>query len=282
MSAARASRTEKPIDELTEKEAAAELARLAAEIAEHDRHYHVDDAPTISDAEYDALARRNLGIEDRFPDLVREDSPSNRVGAPPAEGFAKVRHQVPMLSLAKAYTDQDVEDFFQRFARFFLGSEKLGEVEFTAEPKIDGLSASLRFEKGVFVQGATRGDGAVGEDITANLKTIPDIPQRLKGSGWPDSIEIRGEVYMTYAEFHSLKERSAAVGGQDYVNPRNTAAGSLRQKDPAVTASRNLKFFAYAWGFTSADPAPTQYDSVQKFGEWGFKISPLMIRARTV
>jgi DNA ligase (NAD+) len=282
MSSVRASRTEKPIDELTEKEAAAELARLATEIAEHDRHYHVEDAPTISDAEYDALARRNLGIEDRFPELVREDSPSRRVGGPPAEGFAKVRHQVPMLSLAKAYTDQDVEDFFQRFARFFLGSEKLGEVMFTAEPKIDGLSASLRYESGVFVQGATRGDGAVGEDITANLKTIPDIPKRLKGSGWPEIIEIRGEVYMTYAEFHALKERSAAVGGQDYVNPRNTAAGSLRQKDPSVTASRNLKFLAYAWGYTSADPAPTQFESVQKFGDWGFKISPLMIRAKTV
>jgi DNA ligase (NAD+) len=282
MSSSRVSLAEKPVEQLTEQEAAEELARLAAEIAEHDRRYHVEDAPTISDAEYDALARRNLAIEDRFPDLVREDSPSKRVGGAPAEGFAKVRHQVPMLSLAKAYTDQDVEDFFQRFSRFFLGSEKLGDVMFTAEPKIDGLSASLRYENGVFVQGATRGDGAVGEDITANLRTIPDIPQRLKGSGWPEIIEIRGEVYMTYAEFHALRERSAAAGGQDHVNPRNTAAGSLRQKDPAVTASRNLKFLAYAWGYATADPAPTQYDSVEKFGQWGFKISPLMIRAKTV
>src|SRR3954454_3932937 len=265
MSPVRASRTEKPVDELTEKEAAGELARLAVEIAEHNRRYHVEDAPVISDAEYDALARRNLGIEQRFPELVREDSASKRVGGAPAEGFAKVRHQVPMLSLAKAYTDQDVEDFFQRFARFFLGSEKLGEVQFTAEPKIDGLSASLRYEIGVLVQGATRGDGAFGEDIPANRRTIPDIPPRLKGSAWPEVIEIRGEVYMTYAEFQSLKERSAAVGGQDYVNPRNTAAGSLRQKDPSVTASRNLKFVAYAWGYTSEDPAPTQFGSVQKF-----------------
>jgi DNA ligase (NAD+) len=271
----------KPVDELSNEEAAAELARLAEEIAFHDQRYHVEDNPLISDAEYDALSRRNLAIEERFPELVREDSPSTRVGAPPAEGFAKVRHAVPMLSLAKAYTDEDVQDFFQRFSRFFQGSD-LGEVQFTAEPKIDGLSASLRYENGAFVQGATRGDGAVGEDITANLKTIADIPKRLKGSGWPDTIEIRGEVYMTYAEFQSLKERSAAAGGQDYVNPRNTAAGSLRQKDPSVTASRNLKFLAYAWGFASADPAPTQYDSVQKFADWGFKISPLLIRAKAV
>ena len=172
----------KPVEQLTEKEAAAELARLAEEIAEHDRRYHAEDAPTISDADYDALRRRNLAIEERFPDLVRDDSPSSRVGAPPAEGFAKVRHAVPMLSLAKAYTDEDVADFFQRFWRFFRDVEKLGEVLFTAEPKIDGLSASLRYENGVFVQGATRGDGAVGEDITANLKDDrrhPEAPERL-------------------------------------------------------------------------------------------------------
>ncbi|RWK98021.1 MAG: NAD-dependent DNA ligase LigA, partial [Mesorhizobium sp.] len=180
-----------------------------------------------------------------------------------------------------AYTDQDVADFIERGRRFFDRDKNL-DIAFTAEPKIDGLSASLRYEGGEFVQGATRGNGAVGEDITANLRTITDIPKHLKGSGWPDIIEIRGEVYMTYAEFKALKERSAAVGGQDYVNPRNTAAGSLRQKDPSVTASRNLKFFAYAWGYTSEDPAPTQYDSVQKFAEWGFKISPLMVRAKSV
>src|SRR5690606_11983886 len=153
------------------------------------------------------------------------------------------------------------------------------DIAFTAEPKIDGLSASLRYENGVFVQGATRGDGAVGEDITANLRTIKDIPHKLSGSGWPEVIEIRGEVYMTYAEFQALKERSAAAGGQDYVNRRNTAAGSLRQKDPTITASRNLRFFAYAWGFASEEPAPTQYEAVQKFAEWGFQISPLMVRA---
>lgn len=273
--------SEKPIDALTDDEAAAELERLADAIAQADIAYHQNDAPEITDAEYDALRRRNAALEEAFPQLVREDSPSLNVGAPPAEGFAKVRHAVPMLSLAKAYTDQDVVDFLQRGRRFFERDKEL-ELAFTAEPKIDGLSASLRYENGVFVQGATRGDGAVGEDITANLKTIADIPHRLKGSGWPKTIEIRGEVYMPYAEFQALKERSAAAGGQDYVNPRNTAAGSLRQKDPAVTASRNLRFFAYAWGQTSEDPAPTQFGAVQKFAEWGFQITPLMVRAQSV
>ena len=271
----------KPVEDLTEPEADAELARLAAAIAEADIAYHQNDAPEITDAAYDALRRRNDAIEAAFPHLVREDSPTMKVGAPPAEGFAKVRHAVPMLSLAKAYTDEDVVDFLERGRRFFQRDEGL-EIAFTAEPKIDGLSASLRYENGIFVQGATRGDGAVGEDITANLRTIKDIPEKLKGSGWPQTIEIRGEVYMTYAEFQALKERSAAVGGQDYVNPRNTAAGSLRQKDPSITASRNLRFFAYAWGYTTEDPAPTQYDAVQKFAEWGFQVSPLMVRAKSV
>jgi DNA ligase (NAD+) len=272
---------EKPVETLTEAEAAAELERLANEIAFHDERYHTEDAPVISDAEYDALRRRNLAIEQRYPDLKRADSPTGSVGAPLAEGFAKVRHAVPMLSLAKAYTDQDVVDFLDRAKRFFE-RDKDFDIAFTAEPKIDGLSASLRYENGIFVQGATRGDGTVGEDITANLRTIADIPHRLKGSGWPEVIEIRGEVYMTYAEFEALKERSTAAGGQDYVNPRNTAAGSLRQKDPAVTASRNLKFFAYAWGYTTADPAPTQYEAVWKFAEWGFQVNPLMVRAKSV
>ncbi|MET0575307.1 MAG: NAD-dependent DNA ligase LigA, partial [Mesorhizobium sp.] len=275
------SESQKPIDTLTVEEATQELARLATEIAEHDRRYHMEDAPTITDAEYDALRIRNAEIEAQFPELVRQDSPTGSVGAPPAEGFAKVRHAVPMLSLAKAYTDQDVVDFLERAKRFFERDKEL-DIAFTAEPKIDGLSASLRYENGIFVQGATRGDGTVGEDITANLKTIADVPHKLKGSGWPEVIEIRGEVYMTYAEFQALKERSAALGGQDYVNPRNTAAGSLRQKDASVTASRNLKFFAYAWGYTTEDPAPTQFDSVQKFSDWGFKISPLMVRAKSV
>lgn len=273
--------SQKPAADLTEDEARLELERLAAAIAAADIAYHRDDAPEITDADYDALRIRNAELEEAFPELVRADSPTGKVGAAPAEGFAKVRHAVPMLSLAKAYTDEDVVDFIERGRRFFKQDEGL-EIAFTAEPKIDGLSASLLYEDGIFVRGATRGDGTVGEDITANLKTIADIPHKLKGSGWPKTIEIRGEVYMTYAEFQALKERSAAVGGQNYVNPRNTAAGSLRQKDPSVTASRNLKFFAYAWGATTEDPAPTQYEAVQKFAEWGFAVSPLMARAKTV
>ncbi|MGV3575705.1 MAG: NAD-dependent DNA ligase LigA [Devosia sp.] len=273
--------SQKPAADLTEDEARLELERLAAAIAAADIAYHQNDAPEITDAEYDALRIRNAELEEVFPELVRTDTPTGRVGAAPADGFAKVRHAVPMLSLAKAYTDEDVVDFLERGRRFFKQDEAL-EIAFTAEPKIDGLSASLLYEDGVFVRGATRGDGTVGEDITANLRTIKDIPEKLKGSGWPKSIEIRGEVYMTYAEFQALKERSAAAGGQDYVNPRNTAAGSLRQKDPSVTASRNLKFFAYAWGATSEDPAPTQFEAVQKFAEWGFAISPLMQRAKSV
>ncbi|KKB09991.1 NAD-dependent DNA ligase LigA [Devosia chinhatensis] len=270
----------KDVTELTEDEARLELERLASAIAAADIAYHQNDAPEITDADYDALTRRNAAIEEAFPELVGKDSPTGKVGAAPAEGFAKVRHGVPMLSLAKAYTDQDVVDFIERGQRFFQRDEGL-DLAFTAEPKIDGLSASLRYVNGVFVQGATRGDGSVGEDITANLRTIKDIPEKLGGSGWPGEIEIRGEVYMTYAEFQALKERSAAAGGQDYVNPRNTAAGSLRQKDPSITASRNLRFFAYAWGLASEEPAQSQYEAVQKFAEWGFAVSPLMVRARS-
>ncbi len=269
------------IESFSEAEAKAELDRLHEALAAADRAYFELDAPDITDAAYDAMKRDYQAIETAFPQLKRDDSLSDKVAGAPVEGFSKVRHAVPMLSLGKAYTDEDVVDFIERARRFFDRDKDL-ELAFTAEPKIDGLSASLRYENGVFVQGATRGDGAVGEDITANLKTIKDIPQKLKGSGWPQSIEIRGEVYMTYAEFEALKARSAAVGGQEYVNPRNTAAGSLRQKDPSVTASRNLRFFAYAWGATTEDPAPTQYEAVQKFGEWGFEISPWMVRAKTV
>ena len=269
------------VEGLSEDEARAELERLQRVLGDADIAYHQNDAPTITDAAYDALKRRYQAIESAFPELKRADSLTGKVGAAPAEGFAKVRHEVPMLSLGKAYTEQDVLDFAERARRFFERDKDL-TFSFTAEPKIDGLSASLRYEHGVLVRGATRGDGTVGEDITENLRTIADIPHKLKGRGWPKIIEIRGEVYMTYAEFEALKARSAAVGGQEYVNPRNTAAGSLRQKDPAVTASRNLKFFAYAWGFASEDPAPTQYDAVQKFASWGFKVNPLMARAASV
>jgi DNA ligase (NAD+) len=275
------SEAEREVESYSEDEARAELARLQELLAAADIAYHQNDNPEITDAEYDALKRRYLEIETAFPELKQSDSLSGKVGAPPAEGFAKVKHTVPMLSLAKAYSDQDVIDFAERGKRFFERDKDL-ELVFTAEPKIDGLSASLRYENGIFVRGATRGDGAVGEDITENLKTIADIPHRLKGGDWPATIEIRGEVYMTYAEFEALKARSAAVGGQDYVNPRNTAAGSLRQKDPSITASRKLRFFAYAWGFASEEPAPTQFDAVQKFAQWGFAVSPLMKRAQTV
>jgi DNA ligase (NAD+) len=269
------------VESLSEDQARAELDRLHGVLSAADNAYFQADAPEMTDAAYDALKRRYLAIESAFPELKRADSLGDKVGAAPAEGFAKVRHAVPMLSLAKAYTDDDVVDFIERGRRFFERDKDL-ELVFTAEPKIDGLSASLLYENGVFVRGATRGDGTVGEDITENLKTIGDIPHKLKGKGWPQQIEIRGEVYMTYAEFEALKARSAAAGGQDYVNPRNTAAGSLRQKDPAVTASRNLKFFAYAWGLASEEPGATQYDAVQKFADWGFKINPQMARATSV
>ncbi len=272
---------EREIESFSEAEARAEIDRLHALLSAADRAYFEQDAPEITDAEYDAMKRRYQAFEIAFPELKRSDSLSDKVAGAPVEGFSKVRHAVPMLSLAKAYTDEDVADFIERGRRFFERDRDL-RLDFTAEPKIDGLSASLRYENGVFVQGATRGDGTVGEDITANLRTIADIPHRLRGTGWPETIEIRGEVYMTMAEFEALKARSAAVGGQEYVNPRNTAAGSLRQKDPSVTASRNLRFFAYAWGFTTADPAPTQYEAVQKFGDWGFAVSPLMVRASSV
>jgi len=275
------SAAEREIESFSEEEARLELDRLHELLAAADILYHQQDAPDITDAEYDAAKLRYQMLETAFPELRRADSLTGKVGAPAAEGFSKVRHAVPMLSLGKAYSDEEVQDFADRAKRFFERDKNL-QLAWTAEPKIDGLSASLRYENGVLVRGATRGDGAVGEDITENLRTIKDIPHELSGSGWPETIEIRGEVYMTMAEFEALKARSAAVGGQEYVNPRNTAAGSLRQKDPSVTASRNLKFFAYAWGFTTSDPAPTQYEAVQKFAEWGFKVNPLMVRATTV
>ncbi len=277
----------KDIADLSEDEARAELERLASAIAAADIAYHQNDAPEIADADYDALKRRNDALEAAFPELVRKDSPTGRVGAAPAEGFAKVRHGVPMLSLSNAFADEDVTDFVARARKFFMADTLRDpgfKLEFTAEPKIDGLSASLRYENGVLVKGATRGDGAVGEDITENLKTIGDIPHQLAGSGWPAVIEIRGEVYMSHAEFRRLKEHSAKFGGQDYVNPRNTAAGSLRQKDPKITASRNLNFFAYAWGIAEDEkgnpspPAETQTEVVAKFKQWGFATNPLMLR----
>jgi DNA ligase (NAD+) len=267
-------------DALTEAQAKAELKRLAAEIAGHDRRYYQDDAPSVSDAEYDALRARNAAIEKRFPDLVRPDSPARSVGAAPAARFAKVRHAVPMLSLGNAFSDEDVVEFVGRIRRFLrLGDE---EIAFSAEPKIDGLSMSLRYENGTLVTGATRGDGSVGEDVTANVKTLADIPHRLKGRNVPAVCEVRGEVYMTKSAFLELNRRQAETEGQVFANPRNSAAGSLRQKDPAITASRPLGFFAYAWGEMSDMQADAQSDMIKWFASCGFKTNPLTRMCRSV
>jgi DNA ligase (NAD+) len=263
-----------PVDALTEEQAAAELARLAKLIAEHDKRYYQKDAPTVSDAEYDALRQRNKDIEARFPALVRKDSPSRRVGAAPARGFRKVRHAVPMLSLDNAFAEQDVADFVSRIRRFLKLPED-ERIDFVAEPKIDGLSMSLRYEGGELVTAATRGDGSEGEDVTANIRTLHDLPQTLKGRNIPTVCEIRGEVYMTKQAFLQLNERQKAAGEQIFANPRNSAAGSLRQKDPAVTASRPLGFFAYGWGEMSEMPAETQSGMVAWFERCGFRTNPL-------
>ncbi|HVK80213.1 MAG TPA: NAD-dependent DNA ligase LigA, partial [Verrucomicrobiae bacterium] len=244
---------------LTAKEAAAELERLAGEIARHDPLYYSKDAPELTDAEYDALRKRNAAIEARFPDLVREDSPSNSVGAAPAEKFGKVQHAVPMLSLDNAFDADDAHAFVAKVQRFLnLGAPPI----ITAEPKIDGLSASLRYENGRFVQGATRGDGRQGEDVTVNLMTIADIPKTIKGA--PAVLEVRGEVYMEKAAFAKMNAGLEAEGKQTYVNPRNSAAGALRQLDAKITASRPLRFFVHGWGELSEPLAETQYDAVQR------------------
>ncbi|HEY1708824.1 MAG TPA: NAD-dependent DNA ligase LigA [Rhizomicrobium sp.] len=270
----------KPVEKLTSAEAKKELEQLAAGIAEADRLYHGEDAPAISDAEYDALRRRNAEIEARFPQLVRPDSPSHRVGARASEKFAKVIHAKPMLSLDNAFTDEDVADFAVRVRRF-LGLKETDDLAMTAEPKIDGLSASLRYENGIFVQGATRGDGTEGEDITANLRTIKDIPLRFKGKA-PKVMEVRGEVYMGHKEFAALNKRQEKDGKPVYANPRNSAAGSVRQLDPAITASRDLHFFAYTWGDASELPAKTQHGMLEQFTAWGFRVNPLTRRCETI
>ena len=269
----------KSVEKLTASEAKVELDRLAREIAEHDRHYHGEDAPTISDADYDALRRRNGEIEARFPALVRADSPSRRVGAKPSEKFGKVVHRVAMLSLDNAFADEDIADFATRVRRF-LGLKENDDLVFTAEPKIDGLSASLRYEDGVFVQGATRGDGAEGENITPNLRTLKDIPLRLAGKP-PALLEVRGEVYMTYKDFTALNKRQEAAGEKVFANPRNSAAGSVRQLDPSITAARPLHFFAYAWGEASKIPAKTQWEMLGAFKDYGFRVNPLVRRCKT-
>jgi DNA ligase (NAD+) len=263
-----------PVDRLTEGEAAAELERLAREIAHHDALYYRQDQPEISDAEYDALRERNAAIEARFPHLVREDSPSARVGAAPLEAFGKVMHAVPMLSLANVFDDEGVRDFLERIRRF-LGLETIEGLAFTAEPKIDGLSITLRYEKGRLVQGATRGDGYQGENVTANVRTIADIPKAIKSKSFPDPFEVRGEIYMSRAAFQRLNEGQAERGERTFANPRNAAAGSLRQLDPAITASRPLQFFAYGWGEAPELPADTQWGIYRAMADWGFPLNPL-------
>ncbi len=268
--------TAKPVDALSDRQARAELVRLAAEIARHDQLYYQSDAPEVSDADYDALRQRHAAIEARFPQLALNDGPSHRVGAPPAESFAKVRHAVPMLSLGNAFADGDVTDFVERVRRFLgLGPEVA--VACTAEPKIDGLSISLRYEKGRLVQAATRGDGSEGENVTANVRTIKEIPPDVPAKDFPAVFEVRGEIYIQTAEFQALNERLTREGAKAFANPRNAAAGSLRQKDASITASRPLRFFAYTWGATSALPADSQKGVVAAMHRWGFPTNDRMV-----
>jgi DNA ligase (NAD+) len=267
----------KPVDDLTDAEAAAELERLAREIARHDRLYHAQDAPEISDAAYDALRRRNTAIEARFPALVRADSPSRRIGPAPETGFAKLRHRVPMLSLDNVFDADEFAEFCDR-ARRFLGLTT--PLTFVGEPKIDGLSINLTYDHGRFVHGATRGDGTEGEDVTANLRTMPSVPTRLKGHA-PALIEIRGEVFMTKADFLALNQAQADAGGKVFANPRNAAAGSLRQLDPRITASRPLSLLAYAMGEVSEPVADTHWDYLNRLRDWGFTVNPLSRRLAT-
>jgi DNA ligase (NAD+) len=257
---------------LTDAEAKAELERLARDIAYHDERYFRHDDPAISDADYDALRRRNTAIEEGFPELVRPDSPNRRVGVGPAEKFGKVRHRVPMLSLGNAFASEDIEDFVARIRRFLKLAEA-APLQFTAEPKIDGLSISLRYQGGRLVEAATRGDGYEGENVTRNVETIRDIPRRVKSADMPEVFEVRGEIYMTHKDFAALNAEQARGRDKVFANPRNAAAGSLRQLDPAITAARPLHFFAYGWGETSALPGDTQWDLLQALRRWGFPVN---------
>lgn len=265
-----------PVSKLTETQAVSELSDLAEIIAHHDRLYYENNESEIDDAEYDALRRRNDAIERRFPNLTLPNSPSQRVGAEPAAGFRKIRHVVPMTSLDNAFTLEDVRDFVSTIRNFILEIKSPNApIEFVVEPKIDGLSCSIRYEDGLLAYGLTRGNGIEGEDVTANVKTIADIPQRLSGSGWPKVMEIRGEVYMSDEDFVKLNEQQKLLGskGKLFANPRNAAAGSLRQKDPRITKQRPLHFFAYAWGDVSVSFADTLWGARQKLCNWGFKLN---------
>jgi DNA ligase (NAD+) len=262
-------------DTISEADAAKRLKALALEIARHDKLYHDQDAPEISDAEYDALVRENRELEARFPQLVRADSPSKRLGAVPTTGLAKVAHARPMLSLENAFSAEEVGEFVARVKRF-LNLPADAFVAMSAEPKIDGLSCSLRYENGALVLAATRGDGAVGEDVTANARTIGDIPQRIAGA--PDVLEVRGEVFMSKADFEALNQRQEAAGGKVFANPRNSAAGSLRQKDPSITAARPLRFLAHGWGELSAPLADTQFEAMKRIESFGIPVTDLLVR----
>lgn len=264
---------DRAVEELTIEEAAEELEALAGEIAHHDGLYHGKDAPEISDGDYDALRRRNDAIEGRFPDLVRDDSPTRKVGARPALGFKTVRHSVPMLSLGNAFADEDVTDFLVRIRRF-LGLGDDDAVNVVAEPKIDGLAVSIRYENGRYVRAATRGDGQTGEDITANVATMGDVPEVLDAEDVPDVIEVRGEIYLRRDDFFTLNETREAAGEPHFANPRNAAAGSLRQLDVEVTKTRPLKLFTYAWGEASSLPAQTHHGMLEAFGRWGLPVNP--------
>jgi DNA ligase (NAD+) len=272
---AKAAKTQKLRDValLTKAQAKVEHMRLALELEGHDKRYYQQDAPSISDADYDALRQRFNAIEQRFPELVTADSPSQKVGAAPSGRFKKVRHAVPMLSLDNAFTEQDVVDFVGRIVRFLKLADD--RIDFSAEPKIDGLSMSLRYEGGELVTAATRGDGTEGEDVTANIRTLADVPKKLEAHNVPDICEVRGEVYMTKKAFLVLNERQRQAGDTIFANPRNSAAGSLRQKDPSITASRPLGFFAYAWGEISETPEGTQSGMIKWFERCGFKTNPL-------
>ncbi|NVK20206.1 MAG: NAD-dependent DNA ligase LigA [Methylocystaceae bacterium] len=261
-----------PVTDMTELEAHAELKNLAKEIAEHDKRYYQNDAPTISDGDYDVLRARNTAIEEKFPHLKRKDSPTDKVGTPVQSGFSKITHAVPMLSLGNAFAEEDVQDFLDRIKRF-LGLKDEESLEIVAEPKIDGLSISLRYEKGKFIQAATRGDGRVGEDVTRNVLTMKELPLELP-AGVPDVVEIRGEVYMAKDEFMALNKKQEQAGAKVFANPRNAAAGSLRQLDSNITAERPLRVFAYAWGELSKPLSDTQMGVIDTFKSWGLPVNP--------
>ena len=270
-----------PVDQLSAETAKEELAFLAREIARHDVLYHQQDVPEISDADYDRLRRRNQEIEAAFPELVRPDSPSHRVGAKPLDKFKKVTHRAPMLSLDNAMNDDDVAEFLKRVRRFLNIAEEEA-IDVVAEPKIDGLSASLRYENGEFVEGATRGDGTIGENITPNLRTIHDIPLTLETDDPPPVLEVRGEVYMERDDFKRLNEQRVAADEPEFANPRNSAAGSLRQLDSKITASRALRFFAYSWGEAEPPIEGSHHGFLEQLDAYGFQVNPLTKQCQSV